>query len=565
MSARCDGGKSQCGGERNLAAQRHRGNSHSVRCLEHGGPGSLWRSREPDGSQEILTILDEKWYIWPALGSQPGLELVQAGRKRGLVNSHKTQGNPFGVVRPRLAYLNLLVCLIILITAVSCLPGASSAPTAGAGSTPTTMPTPSRANYYVDAQQGRDSYPGTQTQPWSSIQQCLDRVRPGDTCNILGGPYHESLTLKTSGSPTATITIKSSNDQTVIVDSGSMKSLVTGGRIDYYTIEGLSLISSYSPSSQSDASIDLGANIPFSESDKTAGNNNIVFRNCYIEGSIYFYGHHNLMENCELNGKNVYQNAVLNKFAASYNNIYRKNLIHDYLTRGIWSMQAADNVLVQGNTIHDVQYGIDCDGAFISVTACDVVNNNVYNTGKDGDWGSAIYLENCFHCLAQGNTVHDIRSGVGIFAINYGNGSSANWHTFHDIEYRDDDSNTSILNNVIYNYPTGAGIYISSVSGLVIDHNSFYNVGITPPIGFQAETDEAGRIYYPSNETITNNIFFAGDVAWHNARTSGLTSAGNFKGDPPFLAPPGDLRLESSSPACVSGVNGTYAGAFPCN
>ncbi len=53
--------------------------------------------------------------------------------------------------------------------------------------------------------------------------------------------------------------------------------------------------------------------------------------------------------------------------------------------------------------------------------------------------------------------IGDMQNGPGIFAENYGNGSWENWHTVNNVEYRDDASNTSILNNVIYNYATDAG------------------------------------------------------------------------------------------------------------
>jgi hypothetical protein len=269
------------------------------------------------------------------------------------------------------------------------------------------------------------------------------------------------------------------------------------------------------------------------------------------------------VENCELNGKDIYQNGLLDSYPASHDNAYRDNVVHNFLDRGIWSMRATDNIVIEGNTVHDVQYGIDCDGAAVPVTHCNVMNNYVYNSGRNA-WGAGIFLEDCFGCLVQGNTLGNMQNGVGIFAINYGNGSPANWHTYYNVEYRDDASNTSILDNVMYNYDTGSGIYVSSVNGLVIDHNTFYTALGAPPIGFHADVDGAGLVYPPRDETITNNIFFSGDVAWYNMTTTGLIEDGNFKGDPSFVDPPADLRLLQSSPACVGGVGGTYAGASPC-
>jgi hypothetical protein len=231
-------------------------------------------------------------------------------------------------------------------------------------------------------------------------------------------------------------------------------------------------------------------------------------------------------------------------------------------------MQATDNILIEGNTIHDGLHGIDCDGAAVPTTHCKILNNNIYNVGKTA-WGAAIFLENCFGCLIQGNKIHDLQNGVGIFGINYGNGSTAGasigWHTFGSVEYRGNASGTSILNNILYNYPSsGAGINITSVNGLIIDHNTFYSVGTSRTIGFHADTDGAGLLYSPKNETITNNIFYSGDVAWYNSATSGLKSSNNLKGNPSFANPPADLHPQASSPACTYGTNGTFVGAFSC-
>jgi hypothetical protein len=422
---------------------------------------------------------------------------------------------------------------------------------------------PLDTNIYYVAKNGNNENPGTQDQPWLTIQKCLDQIQPGYTCEIFGGTYNEALVLKKSGTQASRITLKNHNDQAVTVNSGNRKTIVTGGRIDYYTIDGLRLIASFTPADQSDVSIELGINIQFSRTDKTTGNHGFVVRNCYIEGAVHFYGHNNLMENCELNGKNIYQNAIIDNFAASYDNVYRNNNIHEYITRGIWSMESTDNILIEGNTIHNTGNGVDCDGAAVPVTRCNVINNHFYNMGASG-FASGIFLENCFNCLAQGNKIHDISNGAGIHAINYGNGGATfNWHTFNNIEYRNRNSNTIISGNLIYNYPTNAGLYVTSVNGLVINHNTFYNVGTSSAIGFHTEKDAAGVSYSPKDETITNNIFFGGGVKWFKP-TTGLISAGNFTGAPMFVNPPSDLHLKLNSPACTAGVGGTYAGALPC-
>jgi len=418
----------------------------------------------------------------------------------------------------------------------------------------------SQGNTYYVSPTGNDSNPGTQSQPWKTIQKCLDQIQPGYTCEIFGGTYNEALVLKISGTQNSRITIKNYDNQTVIVNSGISKTIVTGGRIDYYTIDGLRLIASFTPTDLSDVSIELGANVPFSSTSKTVGNHGFVFRNCYIEGAIHFYGHYNLMENCELNGKNIYQMGITDNYATSFDNIYRNNVLHNY-SRAIYSMTATDNILIEGNTIYDSTYGIDCDGAGTPVTHCNVINNHIYNFGVN-QWGTGVFMEDCFNCSVQGNIIHDWLIGPGIYVINYGNGDADGWHTFNNIEYRNQNTNTSIINNVLYNYNT-SGLSIYAVSGLVIDHNTFYSVSAVQSIYFTATTDDAGVSYCPQNETIRNNIFFKGYVRW-NCTTSGSITVGDFTSDPLFVNPPVDLHLKTSSPACTAGVDGTYTGAFPC-
>ena len=66
----------------------------------------------------------------------------------------------------------------------------------------------------------------------------------------------------------------------------------------------------------------------------------------------------------------------------------------------------------------------------------------------------------------------------------------------------------------------------------------------------------AGKSFPPKDETITNNIYKS--VTWDGA-TIGLTSSGNFTGDPKFINPAaGDFHLQANSSACS-------AGAFPCD
>ena len=391
----------------------------------------------------------------------------------------------------------------------------------------------------------------TNIQVTTSIQtQCLDVVKLGEFCQIAPGIYNESLTLKTSGTLSSPITLRcESKDCTV--NSGSAVTLQNGGKQSYYTFDGLRFISSM-PEGQFAFSINLAKGWPSSYT-ATGGNTNMILRNCYVEGTVGFFGADNLVENCEFNGKSQQQNAITMRYAGSVGGVIQNNIIHDYTVRGVWVMGGASNTLVQNNTIYNSKTGINCDGASVPVYDCNVVNNVIYNIGVSG-WGSGIFLEDAFGSLVEGNLVRDVKNGPSIFVQFYGAGSIEGWSTEGNIEYRDDPSNVVIKNNVLYN-STNSGIAVISTMKMTIDHNTFYNNGSPASIWFKTDRDDAGKEYPPKDETITNNIYKT--ILWDDPAIN-LVSYGNFTGDPLFVnAAGGDFHLQANSPACG-------AGAFPC-
>jgi parallel beta-helix repeat protein len=380
-------------------------------------------------------------------------------------------------------------------------------------------------------------------------------IQPGETCQAAAGTYNETLTLKTSGTASQPITLVCATRGACTVNSGAAQTLGTSNHTHYYTIDGLRFIGT---ALTSEATVWLGQGVAWSGTDAAAGNNGLVLRNCYIEGNVKVFGHNNLVENCELNGKNLWLDGIYERDAGSHDNTYRNNVIYNYKRRGIWSMYRTVNTLVEGNTIHDIGlYGINFDGAGFPVTNDRALDNHVYNIGAGG-FGVGVFFEDGMNGLAQGNIIHGISGGYGIYVQNYGNGSNIDtgWHTENDIEYRDDNTNIRILNNVIYNYSNG--IRVAAANGVTIDRNTLYNVTAQTPIFFRPDVSASGVTYTPSNQTVTNNIFFSGTVAWPSGSpTSGSVVSGNFSGNPSFVNPPTDLHLGAGSPACG-------AGAYPC-
>src|SRR3989344_1578306 len=79
-------------------------------------------------------------------------------------------------------------------------------------------PPPAGTVYYVDSTGGNDANPGTQLQPWRTIQKAANTVVAGDTVLIRGGVYNEKVTLSRSGQADKIITFKSYPGEKAIID-----------------------------------------------------------------------------------------------------------------------------------------------------------------------------------------------------------------------------------------------------------------------------------------------------------------------------------------------------------
>ena len=418
--------------------------------------------------------------------------------------------------------------------------------------------------YYV-APDGMDSNTGTIWFPFRTIQHCLDVVQSGDTCLIRGGTYYESLVLRRSGSVTARITIKNYNGESVSVNSGGSRTLTVSGRLGYYTIEGLSFLTSGS-GEQADGNVDLKGNVWAGETAKEGGNDGFVLRDCYVQGTIKFYGHHNLVEGCEVDGMNKkWATGIYDHFGPSHHNTYRNNVIHGFSGRGIWSMSYTENILVENNRVFDCStMGIDLDGASHAVRNSIVKGNEIANI--IGAQGVGILLENAFDCVIEGNLIHDVgHEGIQIF--NYGQGCG-HWA---DNEYRDDHTNTVLKNNIIYNVYGGdkGGINAYSVRGIYVYGNTIHNargggILLNQHCGWQCQdwiienniftdNDQTIKIYGgTSGLDISHNLYYpASSVS--NPGSNSIFS------DPQFVnAQNHDFHLQSISPAKDAGATISY-------
>jgi hypothetical protein len=98
--------------------------------------------------------------------------------------------------------------------------------------------TNSTTNLYVNHGQGSDKAKGTQTAPLGTIQQAMDRARPGTVIHLAAGAYNENVVTRINGLPGARIVVEgpASGRATLFGTSHAMTI-----KNSYYTLRGFAI------------------------------------------------------------------------------------------------------------------------------------------------------------------------------------------------------------------------------------------------------------------------------------------------------------------------------------
>jgi hypothetical protein len=83
---------------------------------------------------------------------------------------------------------------------------------------------PTYADTFYVATSGQDNHPGTEAQPWRSIQHAAERVQPGDTVRIRAGHYYvgEGLYFRRAGMAEAPIVFRAHGDGPVRITNSTV-------------------------------------------------------------------------------------------------------------------------------------------------------------------------------------------------------------------------------------------------------------------------------------------------------------------------------------------------------
>jgi len=333
----------------------------------------------------------------------------------------------------------------------------------------------SAATYYVSTG-GSDSAPGTQAQPWRTIQRAANLVNPGDIVLVNTGVYREKVQLTRSGAAGRKIVFKNAPGHYPVIEAtgvsiGTWGALVSFNNVSYVRMEGFEI--RYSPS----FSVHVAGESHHLEMDNLSIHSG-ASSGIFIEGPLYRPAmsviSRNKVYNNSLGGVTVW-NAPGGYYRIEGNEVWGNKGTNNYDAIQVGGGSAGSNhVIVKNNLV----YG-----------------NGSANKGEDPiDLGGHTISH---HYLVEGNVVH---SSIGSFKLHSGSRNMGYYQDgvsgFHIARF----NRLSGTAFVSYGFPNPITVY----------HNTFFNPG-------------QGFMLYNSDGTVNRNVgdstFTGGDTGrmnWKN-------------------------------------------------
>jgi len=363
------------------------------------------------------------------------------------------------------------------------------------------------SSFYVSTA-GSDSNPGTQTEPWRTVQHAADTAHAGSTVNVRGGIYEELVSINRSGNASdGFITFKSYPGEIAILDAEHLtpagrQGILTVHNQSYVRIEGFEIRNFHT--AEHDLA-PLGIDISGSGSHIELLKNNVHHIQQTFPG-----------RDKPGSGGNGFGIAVYGTDAKTpiTDLVIDGNEVHHLKTGSSESLVVNGNVTnfrITHNVVHDNNnIGIDVIG--FERTAPDpavdqardgvVSNNLVYNITSKGNpaYGNdensdGIYVDGGTRILIERNVMHDVDFGIELAS-----------------EHRDRaTSYVTARNNLIYHGHT-AGISIGGYAPdrghtdhCIVVNNTLYDndTSATGSGEFQMQWNMADNIF-------ENNIVYAG-------------------------------------------------------
>ena len=273
------------------------------------------------------------------------------------------------------------------------------------------LPLPARAaNSYYVSPSGNDSNPGTQTQPWKTIQKAANTLGAGDTVMVMAGDYPQRISITKSGSSSAPIIYRAQGQVT-------MKGFNVGA--SYVTIDGFEVSStdyvSWSYSSSAGIYVTGNGNViqnnyihdaTMSGIDVASGSGNTVINNRLYRNEmvgVEVHGSNNLVEGNEVWGTVQCPPAVTKVEGGCVSGLDADGM--RYFGSGH---------IFRGNYIHDIPFGgynvnphIDCWQTFGGASDILFEQNHCVNLQSQAqdENGTGWMIENASNITIRNNII----------------------------------------------------------------------------------------------------------------------------------------------------------------
>jgi parallel beta-helix repeat protein len=269
--------------------------------------------------------------------------------------------------------------------------------------------TASAATYYV-ATNGNDTFNGSSTNPWATLQHAVETIAPGDTILVRSGTY-AGCRIRNSGTVSLPKTLARDAGATVVINTpgpqNGHSSLIeiengSGSEVTDWIVDGFEV-----------------ANSPHHGIDIRI-TNRITIRNCYA--------HHSAPSS---SGDGIF-------LAFSSHPLIENNEVAFNTEHGIYHSNSADYPTIRGNrSHHNSGGGIQLNADYSSKCPCGTTvrdgivsfalleNNVIYENGVNG--GSAINADGLDDSVIRNNLLYNNHAfGISLFSTDGSHGSSRN-------------------------------------------------------------------------------------------------------------------------------------------
>jgi hypothetical protein len=413
------------------------------------------------------------------------------------------------------------------------------------------VPVSAAGNVYYVAKNGSNSNPGTEAQPWLTIQKAASTLVAGDTVYVKAGTYYEQVIPARSGSAGSPITYKNYGTDKVIID-GSGLSISNDSQgvfqiagtpsgastaLNYITVDGFTICNTYS-----------SGVVIYGETHYITLKNLTIY-NARWCGILVTYNYRYSTGKCTdivIDGCEIYNtnsgNGDESISLVGMSNFEVKNCkVHDVPTIAIDMKVGTTNGSVHGCEVYNAGSGIYIDSSEGVADSVSIYNNlchDIQNSGIEigAERSPSAPITNL---RIYNNIIYSDATGIALESYN-GGPSNCSFSIVNNTIYQmyGHGSRNIVLKNPYTKYSSGVirnNILVGLYSDQTLLEYADYNDS--------TKTDPAGHVI------IDNNLFY--DAAgYSNVIKYGTNS---IKANPLLVSPTSNFSIASGSPAIDAG------------